>query len=266
MSHQPVLFVSHGSPMLALESGPATAFLCGLGREIEAKWGRPKAILCASAHWASATPCLSLAERPETIHDFYGFPESLYRLNYPAPGAPEMARRAAACLDAEGFTAGFDPHRGLDHGAWMPLRMMWPEADIPVAQLAIQPDLGPVHHIALGRALAPLAAEDVLIVGSGGAVHNLRDLALRRQAGDQATPDWAEDFSAWLEAAVRTGDATALADYRNRAPGARLAHPTDEHLMPLHFAFGAGGATPGQPLFRGYSGGSLSMAAFAFGA
>jgi 4,5-DOPA dioxygenase extradiol len=177
-----------------------------------------------------------------------------------------MARRAAECLEAAGFTIAFDAHRGLDHGAWMPFRMMWPEADIPVAQIAIQPDLGPAHHVALGRALQPLRATDVLIVGSGGAVHNLRDLALRRQAGDETTPEWAEEFSGWLEAAVVRGDEMALADYRNRAPGARLAHPTDEHLMPLFFAFGAGGATPGQPLFRGYSGGSLSMAAFAFAA
>jgi 4,5-DOPA dioxygenase extradiol len=252
--------------MLPLESGPATAFLRRLGKDLEAKWGRPKAVLCASAHWASAVPCLSLADRPETIHDFYGFPESLYRLTYPAPGAPEMARHAAACLEAAGVTVGFDAHRGLDHGAWMPFHMMWPEADIPVAQIAIQPALGSAHHIALGRALAPLRAENVLIVGSGGAVHNLHDLAFRRQAGDETTPDWAEDFSSWLEAAVAGGDETALADYRNCAPGARLAHPTDEHLMPLHFAFGAGGATPGRPLFHGYSGGSLSMAAFAFAA
>ena len=266
MPRQPVLFLSHGSPMLPLESGPATAFFAGLGGDIEARWGRPRAILCASAHWTTAAPRVSLAARPETIHDFYGFPESLYRLTYPAPGAPDVARDAAAALEAAGFTVGLDADYGLDHGAWMPLRMMWPGAKIPVAQIAIQPDLGPAHHIALGRARAALGDGNVLVIGSGGAVHNLRDLALRRQADSSSTPDWAEDFSAWLEAAVVAGDEAALADYRDRAPGAREAHPTDEHLLPLHFAFGAGGATPGRPLFRGYTGGSLSMAAFVFAA
>ena len=261
---QPSIFISHGSPMLAIESGPAVDFLRGLGRTLERQYGRPQAILCASAHWETAAPAVSSATRPETIHDFYGFPEPLYRLTYPAPGAPQAARRAADLLRQADFDCALEPGQGLDHGAWMPLRLLWPDADIPVAQLALQQPLGPAHHVALGAALAPILSEGVLVLGSGGAVHNLRALGQSRAAGRFDTPEWAAQFDDWLERAVHRGDGEQLIRYRSFAPHGAMAHPRDEHLLPLHIAFGAGGQRPGRTLYRGFNLGSLSMAAYAF--
>lgn len=256
---RPSIFISHGSPALVGEDIPARGFLAGLGREI----GRPAAILVASAHWETQAPRASTAKAPETIHDFYGFPEALYQLRYPAPGAPETAARAIELLRGAGFAAGADSTRGLDHGAWSPLMLIYPEADIPVAQISIQPVLGAAHHISLGRALAPLRADNVLVLGSGGAVHNLA--ALERHRHD-APPDWTRRFDDWLTDALETGDEEALADYRRRAPDARLAHPRDEHLLPAFVAYGAGGAgVRGRVLHRSFAHGSLSMAAYAFG-
>jgi 4,5-DOPA dioxygenase extradiol len=261
---QPSLFISHGSPTLAIDTGPAVDFLSGLGQTLEKTYGKPKAILCASAHWETAAPAVSTAERPQTVYDFYGFPEELYRLNYPAPGAPAIAEQAAALMRAAGFRCAVDPTQGLDHGAWMPLRFLWPKADIPVAQVAIQHPLGPAHHVALGKALMPLRAEGVLLIGSGGAVHNLRDVMQGRMAGKSGTPAWAMQFDDWLEQQVHAGNGEQLIRYRSEAPGGAVAHPRDEHLLPLHFAFGAGGGHPGRTLYRGFTLGSLSMAAYAF--
>lgn len=254
----PAIFVSHGAPTLIGEDVPARDFLAGLGRGLP----RPKAILVVSAHWETPAPCVTTASRPETIHDFHGFPEDLYRLQYPAPGAPETALRAVELLRAAGFAAAADPERGLDHGAWVPLRLAYPEADIPVTQLSIQPAEGPLHHVALGRALAPLRAENVLVLASGGATHNLRELAWNSPA---APPDWARAFDDWLAATLAAGDEAGLIDYRARAPHAVRAHPRDEHFLPLLVAFGAGGAgARGTRLHAGFTHGSLSMAAFRF--
>ncbi|HYM32359.1 MAG TPA: class III extradiol ring-cleavage dioxygenase [Candidatus Cybelea sp.] len=261
---QPSIFVSHGSPTLAIEHGPAVDFLSGLGKAVEAEFGRPRAILCASAHWETPEPAVSTAKRPETIYDFYGFPEELYRLSYPAPGAPDVAGEAMELIGAAGLPCSVDPAQGLDHGAWMPLRFMWPDAKIPVAQVAIQHHLGPAHHVALGRALAPLRSSGVLLLGSGGAVHNLRDLMGRRMRGETGAPEWAVTFDDWLERAATAGDGKKLIDYRREAPGAAMAHPRDEHLLPLHFAFGAGGERAGRTLHKSFGLGSLSMAAYAF--
>jgi 4,5-DOPA dioxygenase extradiol len=251
------LFVSHGSPMLVAEDVPARDFFADLGAEL----GRPAAILAVSAHWETAAPRASVVEQPETIHDFGGFPDELYRMRYPAPGAPALAARAVDLLHGAGLPAATDPQRGLDHGAWMPLSLMYPDADIPVTQLSIQTERGPAHHIAVGRALAPLRGEDVLIFATGGATHNLRML----NRGEQETPAWAAEFDDWLAAAFAAGDESALADYRARAPHAALAHPRDEHLLPSFVAFGAGGeGAKGQPLHRSFTYGSLSMAAFTF--
>jgi 4,5-DOPA dioxygenase extradiol len=261
---QPSIFLSHGAPTLAIETGPAVDFLRGLGKTIEQAYGRPQAILCASAHWETAAPAVSSAAKPETIHDFYGFPEPLYRLTYPAPGAPAAARRAAELLGAAGLPCALDPGQGLDHGAWMPLRFLWPEADIPVAQMALQQPLGPAHHVALGEALAPIRDEGVLVIGSGGAVHNLRAVMQSRAAGRSGAPDWAVQFDNWLEQMVHAGNGEQLIRYRSAAPNGAMAHPRDEHLLPLHVAFGAGGKKPGRTLHRSFSLGSLSMAAYAF--
>jgi len=253
------IFVSHGAPTLILEPVAARSFMQALG----AGRPRPAAILAVSAHWETGTPRVSRAEHPETIHDFGGFAPELYRLRYPAPGAPALAGRVVELLTAAGFDAAEDPARGLDHGAWVPLMLMRPEADVPVAQLSIQPALGAEHHLRLGAALAPLAAEGVLVLGSGSAVHNLGALAWNRQ---DAPESWAVEFDAWLADAVARGDRAALADYRRRAPHAVQAHPRDEHLLPLLVAFGAGGAgVKGRRLHGSFTHGNLSMAAYEFG-
>jgi 4,5-DOPA dioxygenase extradiol len=255
----PSLFVSHGAPTLSIEDVPARAFLAGLGQSMP----RPRAILVASAHWETAAPAVSSATKPETIHDFSGFPPELYKLQYAAPGAPDVAAQAMALLGKAGLAATADPQQGLDHGAWVPLRLIYPAADIPVAQISIQPHLGAAHHIALGRALAPLRRQDVLILGSGGAVHNLRTLTYGRH---EAIPDWARHFDDWLAVHLETGDDAALGDYRRLAPNAAQAHPRDEHLMPVFVAYGAGGAgARGARIHTSFTHGSLSMAAFSFG-
>jgi 4,5-DOPA dioxygenase extradiol len=254
----PSLFVSHGPPNMVLDDIPACAALARIGRRLP----RPRAILCVSAHWLAEKPTLSLAAAPETIHDFYGFEPALYELSYPAPGAPELAQRTAALLADAGLDCGLVPDRGLDHGAWEPLMLMYPEAEVPVAQLSLQAGADAATHLGLGRALAPLRAEGVLVVGSGTATHNLAQW----RADAAATPDWAVAFDDWLAAAVTERDAEAIADYRAQAPGADLAHPSEEHFLPLPVAMGAGGPdSKSAVLHRGFSYGSLSMAIFAFG-
>ncbi len=250
----PTLFVSHGAPTLILEDLPARAFLATLGQHVP----RPKAIIAVSAHWNTEQPAVSTAARPETVHDFHGFPDALYRLHYDAPGAPELAARVA---DLTG--AMRDPGQGLDHGAWVPAMLGWPAADIPIFQLSVQPHLGPAHHIALGRKLAPLRNEGVLVLGSGSATHNLRRL-VRGQPGAAPEP-WAKAFDDWVAETLEKGDEAALADYRTQAPFAREAHPTDEHFLPLHVAFGAAGeGAHGKALHRSFTSGNLSMASYAF--
>jgi 4,5-DOPA dioxygenase extradiol len=250
----PTLFVSHGSPMMILEDVPARAFLATMGSLVP----RPKAIVSVSAHWCTERPAVSLAAKPETIHDFYGFPDALYRLHYPAPGAPELAARVADLLGADR-----DPAYGLDHGGWVPAKLAWPEADIPIFQLSLQPHMGPAHHLALGRKLATLGDEGILVMGSGSATHNLRRLARGRH--DLPPEPWAKAFDDWLAQTLAQGDAAALADYRTLAPFAREAHPTDEHLLPLHVAFGAAGeGATGKALHRSFTSANLSMATYAF--
>jgi 4,5-DOPA dioxygenase extradiol len=187
----PALFVSHGSPMLALTDSPARDFLRGLGRTI----GRPSAILVASAHWETPVPTLNAVVRNATIHDFYGFPPELFAMRYEPPGAPDLARRAAGLLAAAGFETALDTERGLDHGTWVPLSLMYPEADIPVLQVGIQSALDPAHHWRVGRALAPLRSENVLVMGSGSFTHNLSQL--RRGVLDGTQPDDVVAFSDW---------------------------------------------------------------------
>lgn len=244
--------------MVLVEPSPTRTFLTGLGAALE----RPAAILCVSAHWEAPRPMLSAAQAPATIHDFGGFPEALYRMGYPAPGSPALAARAAALLQAAGFEAGLDPDRGLDHGAWIPLRLAWPDADIPVVQLSLVAGADAARHIALGRALRPLADENVLVIGSGNLTHNLAEAMAFMQSGGRRDGAWAEAFAAWMTEAVLAGDEASLAAWASQAPHARRAHPTAEHLLPLHVAFGAGAAAT--LLHDAMELGSLSMAAFAF--
>jgi 4,5-DOPA dioxygenase extradiol len=249
----PSVFVSHGSPTLPFDDVPARDFLRGLG----AKLGTPKAILVASAHWETQAPVLNAAPRNATIHDFAGFPKPLYELRYDAPGAPALAERAASLL--AGFGASIDVERGLDHGAWVPLMLMYPDAEIPVLQISVQSRAGAAHHLALGRALAPLRAEGVLILGSGGFVHNLG--AIDWNGGPQ--PEWSRAFADWTHRKLLARDETTLADYRQRAPHAAEAHPTEEHFMPLFVAYGAGGEAV-ERLHSSVTFGSLRMDAYSF--
>lgn len=248
----PSVFVSHGAPTLILENSAGRDFLAGLGRRL----GRPSAVIAVSAHWTTRIPAVSGAARPETIHDFYGFPEEMYRLRYPAPGAPALAERVAELTGAV-----IDPSQGLDHGAWVPMMLMYPEADIPVAQFAVQPERSAAEHIALGRRLAALRREGVLILASGGAVHNLREF---RFGGTGATA-WATGFADWLDGALTAGDGDAVANWLTRGPDARRAHPTDEHFLPLPVALGAAGdGFRAERLHSGFEHGSIGMQAYAF--
>jgi 4,5-DOPA dioxygenase extradiol len=193
-----------------------------------------------SAHWETARPAVGTADKPKTIHDFGGFPAELYRLQYPAPGAPALASRVEKLLAAGGMTADLDPLRGLDHGAWVPLCYLFPDADVPVTQLSIQPHLDPAHHYRVGEALRPLTQEGVLVIGSGSLTHNLREVRFNAPDGD-AMP-YVRQFQDWIEHTIGEHDVTALLNYRDRAPSAVRAHPTDEHLLPLFVALGAAGA------------------------
>ena len=259
----PTVFVSHGSPTVAVEDTPAHRFLAGFGRRL----GRPRAILCISAHWETAEPQLTGSPAPPTIHDFYGFPPPLYELRYPAPGDPALAEEIAGMLRESGLSASVDPERGLDHGAWIPLLLMYPEADVPVLQLSVQTARGPEHHWKLGEVLAPLRARDVLVMGSGALTHNLADALGRLRRGatstSEPTPRWAVEFDDWITRAVEEGAREDLLHYRRRAPHAAYAHPTEEHILPLFTAAGAGGGR-GRKVHDSFEFGSLSMAVFAF--
>jgi 4,5-DOPA dioxygenase extradiol len=258
MSGLPSVFISHGSPMHALEPGAAGEAWAALGRKLP----RPRAILISSAHWETNMPMLTGSEKPETIHDFSGFPEPLYRLRYPAPGAPQVAQRAQALLKEAGFPAAIDGCRGLDHGAWSPLLYAYPEADIPVVQLSVQPALGPRHHFAVGRALRKLLTEGVLIIGSGHMTHNLRDWA----RGSGKPEPYAREFQEWVKDKIEKRDFDSLIDYRSQSPHGARAHPTDEHFLPLFVALGAAPeqAKP-KRVYDAIDSGVLAMDAYVFG-
>jgi len=253
----PSVFISHGSPMHALEPGAAGEVWAALGR----RFPRPRAVLIASAHWETNIPMLSGGEKPETVHDFYNFPQPLYRLRYPAPGAPEVAQRAQALLKDAGFTAGIDGCRGLDHGAWSPLLYMYPKADIPVVQISVQPAFGPRHHVEVGRSLKKLSEEGVLIIGSGHMTHNLRDWS----RGSGKPEPYAREFQQWVKERLEARDVDALVDYRSRSPHGARAHPTDEHFLPLFFALGAAAETArAERVYDAIDSGVLAMDAYVF--
>jgi 4,5-DOPA dioxygenase extradiol len=230
VTRAPVLFVSHGAPTLALEQGGVAAALSRFAASV----GTPPAILIASAHWTTPWEIgITSAARHRLIYDFSGFPEALYAISWPAPGAPDVAARAAALVEGAGFRARLDPVRGLDHGAWIPLRLAWPGADVPVAQLAV-PHVDAPTLLRLGAALAPLRDEGVVLVASGGIVHNLGEVRF----GDTRTDAWAREFDAWVAERIERVDVDALARWRE-APHAARAAPTSEHLDPLFLALGA---------------------------
>jgi len=270
MNSLPSVFVSHGSPMIALEPGAAGRFLARLGGAIDAAFGRPRAIVAVSAHTLARAPLVLGAARHEAVHDFGGFPPALYGLRYDAPGAPEVAAQVQQRLAAAGIAAQHTDAGGLDHGIWTVLRYLYPEADVPVVPLAFVPSAPPEAQWALGQALAPLRGEGILLLGTGSITHNLRRLAGGVHGSPAAdAPEIAESaaFRRWFAERSAAGDWPALLAWRQLAPHAAEMHPTDEHLLPWFVAAGAGGTqAPPRRLHDSVTFGALGMDAYAFGA
>lgn len=256
----PSVFVSHGAPTLVLQDAPARHFLAALGQRLP----RPRAILCVTAHWETGHPAAGGAAHPETIHDFGRFDDRLFQIRYGAPGDPMLAARAVEMVNKAGLDGAVSPAHGLDHGVWVPLMLMYPDADIPVVPFSVQPHLGPAHHLKIGQALAGLRDEDVLILGSGSYTHDLS--RFRGRALESATPADVAAFANWFDAALMEGRTADLLNYRTLAPHAEENHPTEEHLLPLYVALGAGG--PGAKVTHLHASatyGVLRMDAYGFG-
>lgn len=254
----PVVFIGHGSPMNALAENAFSQSLARLGRELH----RPKAILVISAHWLTAGTFITHMAQPRTIHDFYGFPQALFDVQYPAPGSPEVAERIKAQVQRP--PVQLDESWGLDHGTWSVLKHMYPLADIPVLQLSIDMSEPPAFHLALGEQLAKLREQGILILGSGNIVHNLREL----RWGENSRPhDWALEFDAEMKEALLSGDTKGLTSDLLNSPQARLSIPTPDHYYPLLYAVGAAQGDKNEPrfIYEGVEVGSISMRSLVYG-
>lgn len=259
-THRNVLFVPHGAPTFALNPGAAGAAMT----QVAQSFATPRAIVVLSPHWETAVPTVGTATQLETIYDFSGFDSRLYDIRYPATGCPEAAKLVASALQALGLEVRLDPTRGLDHGAWVPLRQMFPDADIPVIPLSLQTHGGPVHAYRVGQALAQLAQGDVLIVASGNVTHNLRDYGLARMSGG-LTPAYVHSFADWIHARMVANDVGALLNYRQASADGARAHPSEDHLLPLFTALGAAGTdAQAQAFFRGVSDYVIAMDGYSF--
>lgn len=258
MLRMPVLFVGHGSPMNAIEDNPWSRGFRKLGTVLPT----PRAILSVSAHWYVPGTFVTGNERPDTIHDFGGFPQELYAMQYPAPGDPALAQRVVRLLGAQRCRTAVD--WGLDHGTWSVLHHLRPRADVPVLQLSVDRTLPPAAHLELGKALAPLRDEGVLILGSGNVTHNLRAFFDAFQRGDSSTPAWAASFDADVAAALGRHDHKALAALPGSDDG-QLAHPSPDHYLPLLYVAGAAGGDVARFPVTGFDAGSLSMRCALFG-
>jgi len=255
----PVVFISHGSPLVAVEKDRYTAALRRMGESFP----MPRAIAVVSAHWESPAPVrVGLTERPETIHDFGGFPAELYELRYPSPGDPKLGNAILSMLSAAGIPAAGDPGRGLDHGAWVPLLHAYPGAEIPVVEITLPIPRSPSSLLQLGQALAPLRSQGILLIGSGGIVHNLR--RVRFENKNAPVEPWAKSFDDWIRSRLESGDVASIADYLTQAPDPRASVPTSEHFDPLFVVLGAAGKGGRiQDLYEGFDYGNLSMRTFA---
>jgi 4,5-DOPA dioxygenase extradiol len=259
MLELPTLFLSHGAPTYALNPGVAGQQLTQLGRRLP----RPRAILVLSPHWMTTELTVSTAPKSQTIHDFGGFDPRLYSLRYDAPGAPSVASQVAQLLVASGIAAREDSRRGLDHGAWVPLRFLYPRADVPVFQLSLPVDSNAQSIYELGRALRPIAKSGVLVIGSGSLTHNLYEFRVAASSDAQ----YAKEFATWIRDAVLAGDVDCLLNALAVAPHASRAHPTSEHFLPFLFALGAASnVLPATVLRGGIAHGVLSMESYLFGA
>lgn len=258
MNRLPTLFVSHGAPTFALEPGLAGPQLSALGRALPT----PRAVLVVSPHWMTRGARVGLAGQPTTIHDFGGFPQPLYEITYPVAGHTALAQRTLETLQRAGWATQGDEHRGLDHGAWVPLLYLYPDGDVPVFQVSLPQGLDAAGAWAFGQALAPLRDEGVLMVGSGSLTHNLYEF--RAGHGDDAA--YATEFVAWVRDAVRRGDSARVRRTLDDAPHAQRAHPTTEHFLPLLVAAGAAGeGALAEVIDGGITHGVLSMDSFVFG-
>ncbi len=241
-----VLFLSHGGGPLPLLGDPGHREMVAFLDHLRPLLGRPDAILIASAHWETSPPAVTGGAAPRLIYDYYGFPEASYHIQYPAPGHPELAERLVQALERGGLDAELDPARGFDHGLFVPLKLLFPEADIPCLQIALDGGLDPEQHLRMGQALAQFPVENVLILGSGFSFHNMAGFFGPANAAlDRAN----RDFESWLETTLTNGDLTEGERWRRlveweMAPGARACHPREEHLLPLHLCYGAGAGPP----------------------
>jgi 4,5-DOPA dioxygenase extradiol len=257
MKSAPSLFVSHGAPTFALDPGLLGQKLKQLGEQLTDL----AAVAVVSAHWQTTAVRVMQTAAPETLHDFRGFPQALYQLRYPAPGAPLIASDTAMLLRAAGIEASLDDRRGFDHGAWVPLLYLLPEAQVPIFQVSMPFDLDAKGALRLGRALGSLRQRGVLVMGSGSLTHNLGEIGL----SDPQSTKYAAEFTAWIRAQVERRDLQALADYRRRAPHAARAHPTEEHFLPLLVALGASDDADAVTVLEGgMTYGVLSMESYAF--
>lgn len=255
--------MSHGAPTIVIDDSPARHFLARLAGELPQ---RPDAIVLVSAHFDEPVPTITSSAFPDTIHDFGGFPDVLYRMRYPAPGSPGLAQRISAVLEAAGHPARLDPHRGLDHGAWTPLMLAWPDADIPVVSLSVNTYAAPIDHYRLGQALASLRDDNVLILGSGAITHNLRAFFTGGHAKNAAPEPWVREFLGWLDDRLVARDHAAVLSLAEQAPYGRANHPTSEHILPLFVALGAGGDDAvAKKLHASVEHGVLAMDAWRFG-
>jgi len=257
MKLAPVFFISHGSPTFAIEPGVLGPRLQTLGQQLTGA----KAVLVVSPHWQTRDMQVMTTAKPETVHDFGGFPAALYQLQYPASGQPDIAQDAARLLTEAGFATTFENQRGLDHGAWVPLMHMLPDARIPVFQVSMPRTLTTAQALRMGQALAPLRAQGVVIMASGSMTHNLYEI---RPPSARAEP-YAQEFTAWVRATVLTNSETSLVNYRELAPHAQRAHPTEEHFLPLLVALGASGGEMAEPIDGGVTHGVLSMESYVWG-
>lgn len=252
----PSLFISHGSPTLAIEDNDYTRFLQKLGKSI-----RPKAIIIFTAHWESEITTVSFSDDVyETIHDFGGFPDEMYRIQYPAKGSTSIASKVEEKFKEHGITSRRNESRGLDHGSWVVLRLLYPNADIPVVQISVNPFLAPQEQFKIGEALRSLGQEDILVIGSGGTSHNLRAIKWGQEKGEP----WTVAFDDWIIEQVQTKDLDSLFQYEKLAPNAQLAVPRAEHFVPLFIALGSGQQERPILLHRSYQYGTLSHIVFEF--
>lgn len=233
----PALYVSHGAPLFAVDAGETGPALTRWGQGLRAQFQGLRGVVVMSPHWMARTAQVMTGAQPATWHDFGGFPPALYQLQYPAPGAPALAQEVLALLQAAGVAAQGDAGRPFDHGAWVPLMHLFPEADLPVVQVALPVRAGPAEVYAMGAALRDLRSQGVLVMGSGSMTHNLAEFF----GGEREPAPYVLEFSRWIESALERGDLKALLNYRSQAPHAERAHPTEDHFLPLFFALGAAG-------------------------